>query len=70
MLEHVSLTLGGWVRLASFWITGIRNSNPQERDRWTCLDEKDTVNGRGLEAAKGTHWGKDGEQPRPWKPRV
>ena len=52
------------MRLASFWITGIRNSNPQEGDRWTCLDEKDTVNGRGLEAAKGTHWGKDGEHPR------
>lgn len=70
MLEHASLTLGRWVRLVSFWITGTRNSNPWEGDRWTCPDEKDRVDGRGLEAAKGTYWGKDGEQPWPWKPRV
>lgn len=70
MLEHASLTLGGWVRLVSFWITGTRNSNPQEGDRWTCPDKRDGVDGGGLEAAKRTYWGKDGEQPRLWKPRI
>lgn len=51
------------MRLVSFWITGTRNSNPREGDRWTCLMRGTEWMGEVLRLPKGHTRARMGSSP-------